>query len=139
MSGKSDVRHLFWRLCQGGRFALPPGYAQPDGKGGRVRPQKLHLYDTKDIAHDWQTIHREWDHGKMDGFYLANGASALGYYDRSDLPYYYGLADTFTLCGNYFCSQLGPTLPNRIALWAGTSGGITQGCWAWAVRLQSNS
>ena len=62
----------------------------------------------------------------MDGFYLANGPSALGYYERSELPYYYGLADAFTLCGNYFCYQLGPTLPNRIAFWAGTSGGITQ-------------
>jgi phospholipase C len=109
-----------------GRFGIPPGYSQPDGQGGSVSPHKLHIYDTKDIRHDWQTIHQEWDNGKMDGFYLANGASALGYYERSDIPYYYGLADSFTLCGNYFCYQLGPTLPNRIAFWAGTSGGITQ-------------
>ena len=159
----------FGAYAKAGRFAIPPGYAQPDGRGGRVRPQKLHLYDTKDIAHDWQTIHREWDHGKMDGFYLANGASVLGYYDRSDLPYYYGLADAFTLCGNYFCYQLGPTLPNRIASGPGQAGGsrrvrschrvrwttrrssicwkstgsvgnsIILGCWAWGVRLKSNS
>jgi len=107
-------------------FGVPAGYSQPDGKGGKVTPHKFHLYDTKDIAHDWQTIHREWNNGKMDGFYIADGASALGYYDRSDIPYYYGLADSFTLCGNYFSYQLGPTLPNRIALWAGTTGGITQ-------------
>lgn len=116
----------FGSYAKAGSFGIPPGYSQPDGKGGTVTPHKFHLYDTKDIAHDWQTIHREWDHGKMDGFYRANGASALGYYGRSDIPYYYGLADAFTLCGNYFCYQLGPTLPNRIALWAGTSGGITQ-------------
>ncbi len=61
----------------------------------------------------------------MDGFYTTVGSDALGYYDGSDIPYYYALADSFTLCGNYFCYQLGPTLPNRIALWAGTSGGIT--------------
>ena len=109
-----------------GSFGVPAGYSQPDGKGGKVTPHKFHIYDTKDIAHDWQTIHREWNNGKMDGFYTTDGASALGYYDRSDLPYYYGLADSFTLCGNYFCYQLGPTLPNRIALWAGTTGGITQ-------------
>ncbi|HEX9134869.1 MAG TPA: alkaline phosphatase family protein [Ktedonobacteraceae bacterium] len=109
-----------------GAFGVPAGFSQPDGKGGKVTPQKFHSYDTKNIAHDWQTIHREWDNGKMDGFYIANGASALGYYDRSDIPYYYGLADSFTLCGNYFGYQLGPTLPNRIAFWAGTSGGITQ-------------
>jgi len=61
----------------------------------------------------------------MNGFYTADGLNALGYYDGSDIPYYYALADNFTLCGNYFCYQLGPTLPNRIALWTGTSGGIT--------------
>jgi phospholipase C len=109
-----------------GSFGVPAGYSQPDGKGGKVTPHKFHIYDTKDIAHDWQTIHREWNNGKMDGFYTTDGPSALGYYERSDLPYYYGLADSFTLCGNYFCYQLGPTLPNRIALWAGTTGGITQ-------------
>jgi len=105
----------FGSYDRAGSFGIPPDYAQPDGKGSRAKPQKFHLYDNKDIAHDWQTIHHEWDHGKMDGFYIANGASALGYYERSDLPYYYGLADAFTLCGNYFCYQLGPTLPNRIA------------------------
>src|SRR5215471_12729759 len=47
-----------------GSFGVPAGYSQPDGKGGRVRPQKLHSYDTQDITHDWQTIHREWDNGK---------------------------------------------------------------------------
>lgn len=109
-----------------GKFGIPHGYAQSDGKGGTVPPYHFQLHDTKDVAHDWLTIHREWDNGKMDGFYLANGKSALGYYDRSDLPFYYALADSFTLCGNYFCNQLGPTLPNRIALWAGTTGGITQ-------------
>ncbi len=109
-----------------GNFGIPAGYSQPDGKGGTVTPQKFLISDTNDIAHDWHTIHREWNNGKMDGFYRTDGASALGYYDRSDIPYYYGLADNFTLCGNYFCYQLGPTLPNRLALWAGTTGGITQ-------------
>jgi phospholipase C len=116
----------FGSYPKAGRFGIPHGYSQSDGKGGRVQPYHFQLHDTKDVAHDWQTIHREWDNGKMDGFYLANGKSALGYYDRSDLPFYYALADSFTLCGNYFCYQLGPTLPNRIALWAGTTGGITQ-------------
>lgn len=109
-----------------GKFGIPAGYSQPDGKGGTVTPHKFHIYDTKDIKHDWQTIHREWNNGKMDGFYITDGPSSLGYYNRSDLPYYYGLADHFTLCGNYFCYQLGPTLPNRLALWASTTGGITQ-------------
>jgi phospholipase C len=116
----------FGHYEKAGNFGVPAGYSQPDGKGGTTTPHKFHIHDTKDIKHDWQTIHSEWNNGKMDGFYKTDGASALGYYDRSDIPYYYGLADNFTLCGNYFCYQLGPTLPNRLALWAGTTGGITQ-------------
>jgi phospholipase C len=109
-----------------GSFGVPADFAVPDGKGGMVKPHHFTLHDTRDIDHHWQTIHREWDNGKMDGFYIANGSSALGYYNGSDLPYYYALADAFTLCGNYFSYQLGPTLPNRISLWTGTTGGITR-------------
>ncbi len=61
----------------------------------------------------------------MDGFATTNGKTALGYYDGSDLRYYYALADHFTLCGHYFAPVLGPTIPNRLALWAATSGGAT--------------
>jgi phospholipase C len=39
---------------------------------------------------------------------------SMGYYTRADLPYYYALADAFTLCDNYCCSVIGPTDPNRI-------------------------
>src|SRR5712691_8834982 len=41
-----------------GSFGIPQDYSQPDGKGGRVKPYHFRLHDTKDIAHDWQTIHR---------------------------------------------------------------------------------
>ncbi len=108
-----------------GAFAMPANYSQPDGKGGSIKPFHFTTTITSDIEHDWQHIHSEWNKGAMDGFYTADGLSALGYYNGADIPYYYALADNFTLCGNYFCYQLGPTLPNRIALWAGTSGGIT--------------
>src|SRR5579884_956444 len=97
-----------------GKFGVPSGYAQPDGKGGLVAPQHFKTHITGNPNHTWQAIHSEWDSGKMDGFYITNGKTALGYYDKSDLPYYYALADNFTLCGNYFCYQLGPTLPNRL-------------------------
>jgi phospholipase C len=61
----------------------------------------------------------------MNGFYTTDGPGALGYYDASNLSYYYSLADAFTLCGNYFCSLLGPSTPNRVALLSATSGGQT--------------
>ena len=44
----------------------------------------------------------------------------MGYYRRQDLPFYYALADAFTLCDNYHCSVLGPTHPNRLMALSGT-------------------
>ena len=109
-----------------GTFGLPTNISFIDSKGKTVVPHHFTRHDTTDIAHDWNIIHREYNQGKMDGFVLADGSDTLGYYNGSDIPFYYALADAFTLCGNYFSYQLGPTLPNRIALWAGTTGGITR-------------
>jgi phospholipase C len=111
---------------QAGSFGLPRGYAQPDGHGGKVYPYQFPFTFSSDISHSWQDIHREWHSGAMDGFYSTDGSNAMGYYGSSALSYYYALADAFTLCGNYFCSVLGPSDPNRIALWTGTCGGITR-------------
>jgi phospholipase C len=108
-----------------GKFGLPANYSQPDGNGGTVTPQHITSPFAADVSHTWQAMHREWDNGKMDGFYTTDGSDALGYYDGSDLRYYYALAGAFMLCGNYFCTVLGPTVPNRLALVAGTSGGNT--------------
>ncbi len=75
-----------------------------------------------DITHDWKPQHQSWDGGAMDNFVRAHlqadGAAAapatMGYYERSDIPYYYALAEAFTLCDHYHCSVLGPTDPNRL-------------------------
>lgn len=108
-----------------GAFGIPANYSQPDGAGGRVYPYHFTQHSTPDVSHSWQSIHSEWDKGAMDGVYTTDGINAMGYYNGSDLPYYYSLARAFTLCGNYFCYQLGPTTPNRLALWSGTCGGNT--------------
>ena len=44
----------------------------------------------------------------------------LGYYTREDIPFYYALADAFTICDQHFCSCLTGTTPNRSYLWTGT-------------------
>lgn len=108
-----------------GSYGVPSGYTQPTGDGGVIAPHHFFLPISGNPSHTWRAIHREWDGGQMDGFYTTNGKTALGYYDGSDLPYYFALADNFTLCGRYFSSVLGPTVPNRLALWAATSGGAT--------------
>jgi phospholipase C len=78
--------------------------------------------DTNDISHAWTTQHQAWNNGKMDQFIsahlaadgAANGPVTMGYFTRSELPFYYALADAFTICDGYHCSVLGPTDPNRL-------------------------
>ncbi len=76
---------------------------------------------THDITHDWIPQHQSWDNGAMDGFVNsrlpidANDAVlTMGYYTRADLPFYYAVADAFTICDNYFCPVMGPSDPNRL-------------------------
>src|SRR5579875_625340 len=92
---------------------------------------------TNDISHGWVTQHQSWNNGAMDSFVRAhlaadgstNGPVTMGYFTRSELAFYYALADAFTVCDNYFCSVLGPTDPNRLmamSAWidpAGQAGG----------------
>jgi phospholipase C len=51
------------------------------------------------------------EHLKEDG--TEDGAITMGYYNRRDLPFYYALADAFTVCDAYHCSVLGPSYPNQ--------------------------
>jgi phospholipase C len=117
--------HYFGYYPKAGLFGIPAHYSQPDGHGGAVTPQHDDFPISLDPSHSWQSIHSEWNHGAMNGFYTTNGSNALNYYDGSDLSYYYSLADAFTLCGNYFCPMLGPSNPNRLVLLSGTAGGNT--------------
>ena len=112
-----------------GVFAQPA----PAGASGVVLPFHLDMATTNaactnDIDHDWGPQHRYWNGGAMDGWAAthaavdgADGAVAMGYYTRSDLPYYYALADGFTICDNYHCSVIGPTDPNRLFSLSGTN------------------
>jgi phospholipase C len=45
------------------------------------------------------------------------------YYNASDLPFYYALASSFTVCDHFHCSTLTQTYPNRLHLWSGCNGG----------------
>jgi phospholipase C len=83
---------------------------------------------TNDIDHSWAGQHNSWNNGAMDSFIKShlttdgatNGPVTMGYYTRADLPFYYALADAFTVCDAYHCSVLGPTDPNRLMLMSGT-------------------
>jgi phospholipase C len=112
----------------------PPGYSQPDGRGGTVVPFRTPELATPDIGHSWDAVHGEWAGGAMDGFFTTDGIEAMRFYTAADLPFYYSLLADSALVGNYFCSLLGPTWPNRFYFAAGTSGGITtNGIWGYGV------
>ncbi|HVD01441.1 MAG TPA: alkaline phosphatase family protein [Candidatus Dormibacteraeota bacterium] len=57
-------------------------------------------------------------------FRALGGDKALTYYTGADLPFYWALADRFTLCDHYFCSALGPTAMNRVFSLAGAAGSV---------------
>ena len=104
-----------------------PVFYQPDSltKGGYVLPFHLDTKTTSaqrlyDLSHAWKILHESWNGGKIDGWVSShresNGSSGpltMGYYTRADLPFYYALADAFTICDGYHCSVMGPTDPNR--------------------------
>jgi phospholipase C len=92
--------------------------------------------ESSDLNHSWNGTHQEWNNGAMDGFTAANscssansdptdpsGARAMGYYNATDLPFYYGVYNTFATNDHYFSSALTQTFPNRLYLYAGTSFG----------------
>jgi phospholipase C len=76
---------------------------------------------TNDIDHSWGPQHTYWNRGAMNKWVSehvavdgpVNGPLCMGYYNRQDLPFYYALADAFTICDHYHCSVIGPTDPNR--------------------------
>ena len=63
------------------------------------------------------------DGGKYNAWNTARTAGCgMGFYNRSDLPFYYALSDHFTICDQYFCSTLTDTNPNRLFLFTGSNG-----------------
>ena len=78
-------------------------------------------------SHAWAVQHDAWNHGDMDRWLPAhrkadgvNGPYCMGYYTRADIPFQFALAESFTVCDEYFCSVLGPTWPNRMYWMTGT-------------------
>jgi len=104
-----------------------PVFYQPDPtmRDGYVTPFHLDTKTTSaqrlhDLSHAWRALHESWNGGRADGWVTAHirtdgrsGPLTMGYYTRDDLPFYYALADAFTICDGYHCSVMGPTNPNR--------------------------
>lgn len=109
-------------------------FHQPDAENPKGYLLPFHLDTRKTSAqaipstsHAWSVQHEAWNGGKMDKWLPAhrkadgkNGPYVMGYHTREDIPFQFALAETFTICDNYFCSVFGPTWPNRLYWMTGT-------------------
>jgi phospholipase C len=94
-------------------------------KGGYIKVQHAKSLCTPNgsASQSWNDTHHEIDGGRMDGF-AKLGESSMCYWDNTDLPFYYSLANTFCLANRWFCSAPCQTYPNRRFLLAGTAFGL---------------
>ncbi len=111
-----------------------PVWLQSNGKGDTYAPFRLNIKDTKatwmsSLPHSWTDQVDARAQGKHDGWLEAKPSGnrqyaamplTMGFYNRRDIPFYYALADAFTVCDQNFCSSLTGTTPNRLYLWSGT-------------------
>lgn len=111
-----------------------PVWLQSNAAGKTYAPFRLNLKDTKStwmssLPHSWENQVDALNAGKNDNWLEAKKSGnkdfadmplTMGYYNREDLPFYYALADAFTVCDQHFCSSLTGTSPNRLFFWSGT-------------------
>ncbi|MGM9483070.1 phosphocholine-specific phospholipase C [Roseateles sp. NT4] len=74
------------------------------------------------LPHAWADAHKAWNDGHNDRWVPAKGKVSMAYLQRADIPFYYALADAFTICDAYHCSIMASTDPNRYYLWSGWCG-----------------
>jgi phospholipase C len=110
---------------------LPTNVTLYNSKGQPASPFHLQTFCVQSLPVDWNFSWGDVDSGKMDGFMKTgpyttidpSGTRTMGYYNQTDLPYYYELATQFATSDRFFSPVLSQTLPNRMYLFAATSFG----------------
>jgi phospholipase C len=109
-------------------ITLPSGkpvWYQPDANGGTVLPFHFDTKNTSALSlgtnHSWKGAQTTWQ--GWDAWVKQKTAQCMGYFDRGDIPFYYALADAFTICDAYHCSVFGATDPNRLYSLSGSNRG----------------
>ncbi len=111
-----------------------PVWLQSFAEGATYAPFRLDLKGSNAtwlgcLPHDWPDQSRARNSGKHDRWLdnkrpvregVAHLPLTMGFHTREDLPFYYALADAFTICDQNFCSTLTGTNANRLHLWSGT-------------------
>jgi phospholipase C len=125
--GFNDPRAL--RLTNGNSV-----FVQTDASGNSYAPWRLDIHDTRitwmgSLPHSRESQVDAWNEGRHDGWLEAKRSGekeythlplTMGHYTREDLPFYYAMADAFTVCDQNYCSVLTSTSPNRSYFWTGT-------------------
>ncbi len=110
-----------------------PAWFQTDAQGKTFAPFRLNIKDTKvtwmgSLPHSRASQVDAHNNGKYDKWLLAKKPGnkkyahmplTMGYYTREDIPFYYAMADAFTVCDQNFCSAMTSTTPNRSFFWTG--------------------
>jgi phospholipase C len=102
--------------------------------GAPVQPFHFQTTCHENISPSWNQSHFYWDNGKMDLFMHTATQStidpdttrAMGYYDQTDLPYYYSLASQYATSDRFFSPVMTETVPNRLYMMGATSWGATK-------------
>lgn len=107
-----------------------PAWFQPDTDGSIVPPFRMHMDASKvtwmgGTPHSWRDQVDARNGGQYDKWLVAKRRDdrfpmTMGFFTREDIPFYYALADAFTVFDYAFCSSLTGTTPNRLHLWSGT-------------------
>ncbi len=111
-----------------------PVWLQSNKEGQTYAPFHLDIRNTRatwmdSLPHSWANQVSARNDGKYDQWLewkrnsiaeYSNMPLTMGYHTREDLPFYYALADAFTVCDQNFCSALTGTNPNRLYFWTGT-------------------
>lgn len=113
-----------------------PVWLQPDKDGNRFAPFRFDIKDTKatwmsGTPHSWENQvdarnegkYNNWIEAKRPGEEYYDLPLTMGFYSREDLPFYYALADAFTVCDQHFCAALAGTTTNRSYFWTGKTHG----------------
>ncbi len=109
-------------------------------------PFHMHSKCVEDLSSYWNESHTDWNRTAqtsgtpmMDGFAHSagndsrnstppgadiNGQRVMGYYDDTDLPYYYFMATQFAMSDRWFSPAMTNTPTNRMYAVAGTSHGF---------------
>ena len=106
---------------------LPSSLPNP-GTEACVKPFKITNQPMSDLAHSDTTFAGQFQNGKMNGFIDAlnklnqDGTLSMCYFDDSDIPFYWNLADQYVLFDNYFSSAHTGSIANRMFWVAGQPG-----------------